>query len=69
MDECIASPGNAKCFTTLDANYSYWQVEISENDKDKISFTCHAGLFRFLQVPFGLRNAVATFQGGLDIII
>ena len=69
MDECIDSLGDATLFTTLDANSGYWQVEIDPADRDKTTFTSHFGLYRFLRMPFGLRNAPATFQRAMDVIL
>ena len=69
MDECIDSLGDATVFTTLDANSGYWQIPIAEEDRDKTTFVCHSGLFRFLRMPFGLKNAPATFQRAIDIIL
>ena len=69
MDECIDSFGDATVFTTLDCNSGYWQVEIAEEDRDKTKFASHSGLYRFLRMPFGLKNAPATFQRAVDIIL
>ena len=69
MDECIDSLGDAGIFSTLDANSGYWQVEIHPEDKDKSAFSSHFGLFRFTRMPFGLRNAPATFQRVMDVIL
>ena len=69
MDECIDSLGEATVFTTLDANSGYWQVEIAPEDRDKTTFTCHEGLYRVIRMPFGLKNAPATFQRAIDIIL
>lgn len=33
------------------------------------AFASHCGLYRFIQMPFGLRNASATFQWAVDIIL
>ena len=40
-----------------------------KEDQDKTTFTCHAGSYKFLRLPFGLRNAPATFQRAMDIIL
>ena len=69
MDECLDSLGEAKYFTTLDANNGYWQIPVAEEDQDKTTFTCHAGTYRFLRMPFGLCNAPATFQRAMDILL
>ena len=69
MDEFIDSLGDATVFTTLDCSSRYWQVEIAEEDRDKTTFTSHSGLYRFLRVLFGLKNAPATFQRAVDIIL
>ncbi|CAG8641326.1 2328_t:CDS:2, partial [Paraglomus occultum] len=34
----------------------------------KTTFTCHLGLFSFLRLPFGLKNAPASFQAMMDLI-
>ena len=69
MDECIDSLGDAAVFTTLDCNSGYWQIPVHPEDKDKTTFTSHYGIYRFLRLPFGLRNAPATFQRAIDIIL
>jgi transposase InsO family protein len=69
MDECIDSLGEAQMFTTLDCNSGYWQVPVAPEDMDKTTFTSHEGTFRFKRMPFGLRNAPATFQRVVDIIL
>ena len=68
-DDCLDSLGEAMIFTTLDCNSGYWQIPIAECDRDKTTFTTHMGTFRHLRMPFGLRNAPATFQRALDIIL
>jgi Reverse transcriptase (RNA-dependent DNA polymerase) len=69
LDECIDSLGDAVVFSTLDANSGYWQVSVHPDHRDKTTFTCHVGTFRFKRMPFGLRNAPLTFQRAIDVIL
>jgi Reverse transcriptase (RNA-dependent DNA polymerase) len=69
MDECIDSLGDAKIFTTLDCNSGYWQIPVRPEDRENTIFTSHEGLYWFLRMPFGLRNAPATFQSFVDITL
>ena len=69
MDDSIDSLGDARVFTTLDALWGYWQVPVAKEDRDKTTFVSHMGSFRYKRMPFGLRNAPATFQRTLDVIL
>ena len=62
IDDVLSLLGRAKYFTTLDLKSGYWQVLMEESDKEKVSFSCHRGLFQFNVMPFGLANAPAVFQ-------
>jgi RNase H-like domain found in reverse transcriptase/Reverse transcriptase (RNA-dependent DNA polymerase) len=56
-------------FTTLDCKSSYWKIPVRPEDREKTTFTSHEGLYWFLRMPFGLRNAPATFQRFVDITL
>ena len=48
------------CF--LDGYFGYNQIPIAREDQEKTTFTCPYGTFAFRRMPFGLCNALGTFQ-------
>ncbi|XP_073120892.1 uncharacterized protein [Henckelia pumila] len=48
------------CF--MDAYQGYHQIPLAEEDQDKVSFTTSHGTFCYRVMPFGLKNAGATYQ-------
>jgi hypothetical protein len=53
-------------FTTLDMRWDYHQVKIAEEDCCKTAFWGPDGLFEWVVMPFGLKNAPAFFQCIMD---
>ncbi|GJY54159.1 reverse transcriptase domain-containing protein [Tanacetum coccineum] len=53
-----------KCF--LDAYKRYHQIPIAEEDKEKTAFFTREGIFYYKRLPFGLKNAGATYQRLID---
>lgn len=69
IDEGIDSLSKATVFFTLDANSSFRKADVKKTDRDTTVFTSHHELFRFLQVPLSLKNALETFQRAIDVIL
>ncbi|CAM4605894.1 unnamed protein product [Caretta caretta] len=65
-DELLEKLERAQFLSTLDLTKGYWQVPLDESAKERSAFTTHLGLYEFNVLPFGLRNAPATFQRLVD---
>ncbi len=62
VDHVIAQLGAAKFLSKLDLLKGFHQVPLTEESKPFTAFSCVLGKFHYRVMPFGLRNAPATFQ-------
>lgn len=69
MDECIKYFGDANGFSSLDATAGYWQTEMDEDGTNKTAFVTYDGLLRYRRMTFSLKNAPATVQQAMDVIL
>jgi len=51
----------------LDGYSGYNQILLHKDNQLKTSFTMPWGTFMYAKMPFGLKNAGATFQWAMDI--
>lgn len=56
MNKFFDALGEAAVSATLDANSGYWQEKVEDPDQNKTTFASHYELYRFVQIPFGLKN-------------
>ena len=69
IDSVIDKVGNAKFVSKFDLLKGYWQVPLTERAKEISAFVTPDGLFQYRVMPFGMKNAPATFQRMINSVI
>ena len=62
LRDCIDRIGSSKYVTKADLLKGYWQVPLTDRTKQLSAFVTPDGLYQYRVMPFGLKNAPATFQ-------
>lgn len=60
---------NAVCFTKLDLNAGYHQLELHPDSRYITTFTTHVGLWRYTRLNFGISSAAEVFQNTIQQVL
>nr|XP_033964458.1 uncharacterized protein LOC117465610 [Pseudochaenichthys georgianus] len=69
MEDCVDQVGSAKFVSKFDLLKGYWQVPLTARAREIASFITSSGLYSYTVMPFGLRNAPATFQRLMNQVV
>ena len=62
IDQLLERVSGHPFYCFLDGYSGYFHIEIAPEDQEKTTFTCPFGTYAYTRMPFGLCNALATFQ-------
>nr|GEV38502.1 DNA-directed DNA polymerase [Tanacetum cinerariifolium] len=62
MDQMLERLARNEYYCFLDGFSGYFQIPIDPKDQENTIFTCPYGMFAYRCMPFGLCNALGTFQ-------
>jgi hypothetical protein len=62
IDQIIDSTAGCERLSFLNAYSRYNQIQLKVEDEDKIAFITPHGVYCYMTMPFGLKNAGATYQ-------
>src|SRR5437667_6838253 len=66
IDQVVDSTAGSELLCFLDAYSGYHQVSLAESDRIKTSFITPFGAYCYIPMPFGLKNAGATYQRAMQ---
>lgn len=62
IDDCVDRVGSAQYVSKFDLLKGYWQVPLTSRAKELSAFVTPDRFLQYTVMPFGVRNAPATFQ-------
>ena len=68
IDSLVDSTTGHVLMSFMDAYSGFHQIPLWKKDQEKTAFATNQGLFCYTMMPFGLKNAPATFQRMINTV-
>ena len=69
IDDMLDSLSEEHVFSILDLALRFWQVEGDKASQEKTAYITHHGVCEFDKMPFGITNALGTFQRLMETVL
>uniref|UniRef100_UPI0037551F2A reverse transcriptase family protein n=1 Tax=Escherichia coli TaxID=562 RepID=UPI0037551F2A len=66
IDQLVDSTSGCELLSMMDAYQGYYQIQLNPDDIPKTAFIVSCGTYGYVGMPFGLKNAGATYQRMMD---
>ena len=68
IDHSLHNLSKSKYITTMDVLKGFHQIPIEPESRQFMRIICHLGVYEYLRMPFGIKNAPSHFQRMMDSV-